>query len=71
MLAASACAEEAAPPLQAQVDQAARTVLQRLVALHGITTLLTALGDFLIDGHVTPGQVSGATTIICKDERRI
>ncbi|KAK9833196.1 hypothetical protein WJX74_009804 [Apatococcus lobatus] len=41
---------------QAQVEPTARKVLEQLVALHGITTLLTELGDFLIDGHVTPSQ---------------
>ena len=44
--------------MQAQVEQPAQKVLQRLVALHGITSLLTELGDFLIDGHISPAQVS-------------
>ena len=45
--------------MQAKVDASTQTVLQRLVALHGITTILTALGDFLMDGYVSPVQVRG------------
>ncbi|KAK9847424.1 hypothetical protein WJX84_002360 [Apatococcus fuscideae] len=41
---------------EAQVDQAAQSVLQRLVSLHGLTILIRELGDFLIDGYLTPAQ---------------
>ena len=45
--------------MQAKVDASTQTVLQRLVALHGITTILTELGDFLMDAYVSPVQVRG------------
>ena len=43
--------------LQADLDRPTQTAMQSLVALHGITTVLTDLGDFLTNGYISPEQV--------------